>query len=113
MGEALTVQARREPGYVIVTVAAQGQRTRLPQRLPQRPAQLGDLARTADETVRLLGQMSLDLVHVAKPGPLPGRTTPTAFPVVRSGPARRSPRVTDSLRHGPFGPRSMVARHPP
>jgi hypothetical protein len=41
---------------------------RVSARLPQHPPQLGDLMLAADETICLLGQASLGLVHVTFPG---------------------------------------------
>jgi len=57
---------QRQPGLPDAAGPAQGQRARL----PQHPAQLGDLALAADEAVGLLGQMSVGLVHVTRPRPL-------------------------------------------
>ena len=56
-------EPQREPGLPDAPGAAQGQRARSAQHL----AELGELPLPADEAIRFLGQMCLDLVHVIFP----------------------------------------------
>jgi hypothetical protein len=56
-------EAQREPGLADAPGPAQGQRARSVQHL----AELSELPLPADEAIRFLGQMCLDLVHVSFP----------------------------------------------
>ena len=58
---------QREPGLPDAPGPAQGQRADV----AQHPAQFAELTLAADEAVRLLGQMCLDLVHVIPSDPAP------------------------------------------
>ncbi len=57
-------QPQRQPGLPDASGPPQGQRTRM----TQHPAQFAELALAADEAIRFLGQMCLDLVHVIPSG---------------------------------------------